>query len=792
MARVSANKQLQKSNNTNALSAKAKREILGIVLIALSVLVFLSVYTNSTGVFGSTIQDIFFGLIGIFAFISPFTLLFLGIYVIVKAKNSIRSSQVILVSLIILFSMSFFQLFFGTNTSSYWAYIADAFNRYGVYGKTGSGAIGALLAMPAQLLFGNVGAGVVFGAGILICLILLAKFSPNKVIEHGAKVIKDYRERRGQSKPLYNEILDENMQTEKLGKSEKSVFIGDFFDHSMPAASTSTRSNISSGKDLNSFDSVDPEGSDQLPMLRTASRPKVEQPIHAIRNNTSVPESNRAEGETVVTSSKTSVYIKPPITLLKPAALSGKKAQEDYNTRARVIEETLANFGISAKVLRISNGPRLTRFELQPAPGVKISRIVNLSDDIAMNLAAEGVRIEAPIPGKAAIGIEVPNRNTATVVLRDIIESQEFEEQKGECIFGVGKDISGNRIIADITRMPHLLVAGTTGSGKSVTLHSVLMSFLFKYTPQELRLLIVDPKMVEFEKYNDIPHLLLPVVTDVQKAAGVLKWAVNEMTVRYKTFNEKGVRDLPRYNQLAAEVTELSPLPRIVIIVDELADLMMTAPQDVEDAICRVAQLGRAAGIHLILATQRPSATVITGLIKANIPSRISLRVSSQLESRIILDMGGAEKLLGNGDMLYFPNELQKPVRVQGCWVSDSEIEAVTSFLKKSNEQTEYRMEILDTVPEEETKANDLVSDNAQDELFAKAVEIVVDSGQASISMIQRRLRVGYARAARLIDEMEQQNIVSGFEGSKPRDVLITRIDYERRFHEPEKKYDMY
>ena len=783
MARTSnkKNKQSDKKsgqNNSN-ISASTKREVAGILLIAVSVLVFLSIYTTSTGVFGSTILTVLSGLLGFFSYLSPFALLLLGIYIIVQAKKPLRASQVILSSLIILFAMSFVQLFFDINTKSYWDYIADAYNRYGVAAKTGSGAIGALLAMPALHLFGTIGAGVVFGAGILVCLILLAKFSPNRVIEKSAKVIKDYKERHEQNKQLYNEILDDTIAPEKLGKSDKSVYIGDFFDDAFPGATQQRGKRSTQEAYSGTADNSASDGGEKLPMIHTFSRFKIDNPVTDTMN---VNATKDAEKDCGAEYNENAVYVKPPLTLLKPGSMSGKKMFEDHNARAQIIEETLASFGISAKVLRISHGPRLTRFELQPAPGVKISRIVNLSDDIAMNLAAEGVRIEAPIPGKAAIGIEVPNRKTAIVTLRDIIESPEFDEQKGECIFGVGKDISGNRIIADLTKMPHLLVAGTTGSGKSVMLHSILMSFLFKYTPQELRLLIVDPKMVEFEKYNDIPQLLLPVVTDVHKAAGVLKWAVNEMTLRYKTFNEKGVRDLPRYNRMAADDEELTALPRIVVVVDELADMMMTAPQDVEDAIVRIAQLGRAAGIHLILATQRPSATVITGLIKANIPSRISLRVSSQLESRIILDLGGAEKLLGNGDMLYFPNDLQKPMRTQGCWVSDSEIDAVTSYLKKSNELTQYRMDILDAIPDEEVKTSEISAAEGQDELFSRAVEIVLDNGQASISMIQRRLRVGYARAARLIDEMEQQNIVSGFEGSKPRDVLITRADYERMF----------
>ncbi|MGI6169837.1 MAG: DNA translocase FtsK, partial [Christensenellales bacterium] len=393
-------------------------------------------------------------------------------------------------------------------------------------------------------------------------------------------------------------------------------------------------------------------------------------------------------------------------------------------------------------------------------------------------LAATSVRIEAPIPGKAAIGIEVPNKNVSSVNLRDVLDTSDFKNAQGRCCFAVGKDITGENIVADLSKMPHLLVAGTTGSGKSVCINSMIISLVYKYSPEEVRFIMVDPKVVELNVYNGLPHLLLPVVTEPKKASGVLKWAVNEMTDRYNVFAKMGVRDLGGYNNLAEQTGEPTS-PQIVVIVDELADLMMTAPHDVEDAICRLAQMGRAAGIHLVLATQRPDANVITGLIKANIPSRIAFSVPNLINSRIILDMGGAEKLLGKGDMLYFPGGAPKPVRVQGCFISDAEVRKVVNSLKEEAEP-DYKMEILEELEEEPEVVSG--SDQDKDELFPDAVEIVLDSGQASISMIQRRLRVGYARAARLIDEMELMGIVSGFEGSKARRVLIEREDYERMF----------
>ena len=474
-------------------------------------------------------------------------------------------------------------------------------------------------------------------------------------------------------------------------------------------------------------------------------------------------------------------YIFPSITLLsepQPRNLSADNEQLRQNAQRLV--DTLQSFGVQTRIVDISRGPAVTRYELQPSAGVKISKITGLADDIALNLAASGVRIEAPIPGKAAVGIEVPNKDIATVTLREVIDTGAFVEAKSRLTVALGRDIAGNIVLADLAKMPHVLIAGATGSGKSVCINSIIMSLLYKSTDEEVKLLMIDPKVVELGVYNGIPHLLVPVVTDPKKAAGALNWAVGEMLKRYRTFAENNVRDLEGYNKLARQSDTLPTLPQIVIIIDELADLMMAAPKDVEDAICRLAQMARAAGMHLVIATQRPSVDVITGVIKANIPSRIAFAVSSQVDSRTILDAGGAEKLLGRGDMLYAPVGAAKPQRVQGCFVSDQEVERVVDFIKEGQTHAydnEVMEEIEKNIPAEKgsKSSDDGGGFDEQDDLIMDAIECVVEAGQASTSMIQRRLKVGYARAGRLVDEMEQMGIVGPFEGSKPRQVLITK-----------------
>ena len=511
-------------------------------------------------------------------------------------------------------------------------------------------------------------------------------------------------------------------------------------------------------------------------------------------------------------------YLKPPFTLLEaqPDDEEGNISRELKQIATKLVE-TLKSFGVSTTITDICRGPSVTRYELQPASGVKISKITNLSDDIAMNLAATGVRIEAPIPGKNAVGIEVPNKNVSVVKMRGLVESREFQNAKSKLTVALGMDITGRITLADLARMPHLLIAGSTGSGKSVCINSMLVSLLYKASPDEVKLILIDPKVVELGVYNGIPHLLVPVVTDPRKASGALNWAVNEMLERYKTFAEYNVRDMHSYNRLVdkqnAETDETYPeendrtfeedemlaqaqaelknstdepkekrklekMSQIVIVIDELADLMMAAPNEVEESICRLAQMARAAGMHLVIATQRPSVDVITGLIKANVPSRIAFAVKSQIDSRTILDSSGADKLLGRGDMLYSPIGTTKPMRVQGCYVDDEEIEHIVDFIKH-NKTVEYDKNIIDEIErnaaaENNGKQNDSGSDGELDPVMEQAIQCVVEAGQASTSLLQRRLRLGYARAGRIIDEMEMMGIVGPHEGSKPRQVLMT------------------
>ena len=483
-----------------------------------------------------------------------------------------------------------------------------------------------------------------------------------------------------------------------------------------------------------------------------------------------------------------SAYQFPPITLLKQSREENyAETGAELRNNSRRLAETLTSFGVDATAGDVVHGPSVTRYEFTLDQGVKLSKITNLSDDIALALGASGVRI-APIPDKiSVVGIEVPNKQVTPVLIRDVIESREFTEHKSKVAFALGRDIGGRNIVGDIERLPHVLIAGTTGSGKSVCTNSLIVSLLYKSTPDEVRFIMVDPKMVELAPYNGIPHLLIPVVTDPKKAAGALQWAVFEMMKRYKTFSEHGVKKLEEYNKLARASEDLETLPSVVVVIDELADLMLVAAKEVEESICRVAQMGRAAGVHLVIATQRPSADVITGLMKANIPSRIAFAVASSLESRIILDTTGAEKLVGKGDMLYAPLGQGKPTRVQGCFISPEEIERVVEFVKQSGEahySDEVMAKIEESVQEKEKGgkgASAAAADTAEeeDELLPAAVEVVLETGQASVSMLQRRLKLGYSRAARLVDQMEERGIVGPFEGSKPRQLLITREKWQ-------------
>ena len=489
-------------------------------------------------------------------------------------------------------------------------------------------------------------------------------------------------------------------------------------------------------------------------------------------------------------------YQFPPINLLKKGKITGGDSDEYLRQTALKLEQTLRNFNVNVAVTNISCGPTVTRYELQPEMGVKVSKIVNLADDIKLNLAASDIRIEAPIPGKAAVGIEVPNKENAAVMLRDLLESEEFRNHKSKISFAAGRDISGQVVVADIAKMPHVLIAGATGSGKSVCINTLIMSILYKAHPDDVKLIMVDPKVVELSVYNGIPHLMIPVVTDPKKAAGALNWAVTEMARRYQLFAEYNVRDLQGYNVKVESVlalegldledeNKLQKLPQIVIIVDELADLMMVAPGEVEDAICRLAQLARAAGIHLVLATQRPSVNVITGLIKANMPSRIAFAVSSGVDSRTIIDMNGAEKLLGKGDMLFYPSGYSKPARVQGSFVSDKEVQAVVEFLVNNTEKVSYNEEIANHVNNstENKNVNSVVADE-KDVYFVDAGKFVIEKDKASIGMLQRVFKVGFNRAARIMDQLQEAGVVGPEEGTKPRKILMSMEQFEQYIEE--------
>ena len=482
-------------------------------------------------------------------------------------------------------------------------------------------------------------------------------------------------------------------------------------------------------------------------------------------------------------------YVFPPVDLLNftPSAES-KSAYDELKQNAEKLIETLRSFNIEARVINVSRGPTVTRYELQPSTGVRVSKITNLSDDIALQLAAVGVRIEAPIPGKSAIGIEVPNKINTTVYLRELIDSDEFRNSKSNLSVSLGKDITGGNVVCDLAKMPHLLIAGATGSGKSVCVNSMLISLLYHSSPDDVKLILVDPKVVELNVYNGLPHLLIPVVTEAKKAAGALGWAVSEMLKRYEKFKERNVRDFQGYNNSLSEEEQSEKLPQIVIVIDEMADLMMTAPHEVEDAVCRLAQMARAAGMHLVIATQRPSADVITGTIKANVPSRIAFAVSSAINSRIILDESGAEKLVGKGDMLFMPIGAQKPTRIQGCFVSDGEVEKVIAFIKENSVAVEYSDDINRAIEEaaenmdNKGKASnhpEEYAEEASDEaVIRKAIEVVVNDGRASTSLLQRRLSLGYARAARVMDELYNRGIIGPYQGSKPREVLMSKQQY--------------
>lgn len=701
---------------------RVKYEIISLVLLMLAVFIYLCVKkfyglpedTLFIGILGTYFSRGMNWLLGDGAIISSFFLLLWSIHIGINKK--IWSGQMwglVVLALAILIYLSIYSIPKGLTELE-----------AGLKGM-GGGALGGMLAYVFMQLLGKVGLLIV----LIVCAIIAILMIINQPLDKITSAISLSAKKAGQF--LAGILFYE--EEDQAGPVDKNAPL--IIDHKEKAPA-------------NVIQMPEAEVEAYQPILPA----EAEEKISRKKNETKI----------VLPVTKTASYQKPPLELLSEASEERSIDKKNIKNSISVLEDTFSSFGISVKVKQVSCGPAVTRYELSPAPGVKISKIISLTDDLQLNLAAPGIRIEAPIPGKSAIGIEVPNSKILSVGLRNLLSSATFKKIASPLAFALGEDISGNPVVGRLNDMPHLLIAGSTGSGKSVCLNSIIISILYNTTPDELKLVFIDPKMVELTVYNGIPHLLTPVVTDPKKASIILKWMVNEMEKRYKLFAEQGVRDINRYNQIAAE-----KMPYIVIIIDELADLMMVSPVEVEDSICRLAQMSRAAGMHLIVATQRPSVDVVTGIIKANIPSRIAFAVSSQADSRTILDSGGAEKLLGKGDMLFFPVGAVKPSRVQGAYVSDHDIEMTVEYIRSQVDQEEasQQKEELDMLFEQAEFDYD-------DNLFWEAVSVFVDTQKASVSLLQRKLRIGYARAARLVDMMEERGIVSELDGNK-REVLI-------------------
>ena len=761
------------------------------ILIVLSILLAVLIYTKS-GYLGQTLSPALGGVLGYIKYLVPVALFAFSLYIAYDKDTKYYLPKIfmfvcILVLIYVIFSC--YQISKGnidisatTDTILKQAYTLGTMD-------IGGGVLGTAIAAPLINLIGILGT-VIASIGVsLIALVFIFGLHPaeaisnsiDKFAEKQAKKSKEREQVREQQKQNIANVTPERHETrrerrlrEKQEREarnkenlEEQITINlnepKKYDHSKDNldASIFSEKNATSPKQA-----VVPTSGDDLFTSQEEEKEAKTKEVLQLDHGITVHDEH---------------YEFPPITLLEEG-----KNRTDQNSEKRLLataeklRRTLYSFGVSAKVENVSVGPAITRYELAPAEGVRVSKIANLSDDIALALEAETIRIEAPIPGKHTVGIEVPNKEKNMVPLRDIIESDEFINSKSKLAFALGKDVAGSIVVTDIAKMPHTLIAGQTGSGKSVCINTLITSIIYKAKPSEVKLLMIDPKVVELSVYNGIPHLLIPVVTDPKKAAGALAWAVQEMVKRYSLFAEKKVRDMKGYNSLAEK--EGNPkLPQIVIIIDELADLMMVAQKDVEDAICRLAQMARAAGMHLVIATQRPSVDVITGIIKANIPSRIAFSVSSQVDSRTILDSAGAEKLLGKGDMLFYPSGAPKPVRIQGAFISDKEVENIVKFLKKDGE-TQYDEDIIESIeksgePEKAVSEDDEEDDT--DPLLDEAIDLVVETGQASTSFIQRRFKVGYARAGRIIDQMEQRGIISGYQGSKPREVLMSKERWE-------------
>ena len=839
-----ANSAPKKSKPTKEPKEKNYR-VRAILLLAVGVLFACLLFVDGNFLW-NFFRNSVYGIFGSSAILISLFLFYIAVLTAKEKEIHRLRAKIIMCFIVFFFSSMEFYIFTGAQYGNYFEELSREF-LHGYYGLSlfdrGGGILGSFIGYPMCYTLGKTVTAIITSLGLVVTILITTGVSLLDIAKAAKRPVDRARrtveERKRHREEIREEYIDFN-ENQPVEPSHYSEHIDIPLDSKTKRKKNrKQKDNLQNNSEKEFSPAKDREKTDDLiDIIKRAnqgledssliddeeSKGKRREKSKALKEAAKLANQGikveEIESETLALSKEIedneqlnhSDYQLPPVQLLKlPNNKSVANIRNEMQEKAEKLVSTLDSFGVKVSITNICRGPSVTRYELQPAPGVKISKITNLADDIALNLAANGVRIEAPIPGKAAVGIEVPNKVVSMVSMRELIDSDEFRNADSKLTCVLGRDISGEIVTTDLAKLPHLLIAGTTGSGKSVCVNSLLMSILYRATPDEVKLLLIDPKMVEFSKYKGIPHLLIPVVSDAKKAAAALNWAVSEMLQRYKLFSEYDCKDINSFNDLIEsnlkfiaeqtppegeepEVMEINGLPvpkekmfRCVIAIDELADLMMAAPSEVEESICRLAQMARAAGMHLVIATQRPSVNVITGVIKANIPSRIALKVSSNIDSRTILDFGGAEKLIGRGDMLYSPVGAPKPVRVQGCFASDAEIEGVTSYIK-NHHRSQYNQEVEErikkiTVEGMEAESGGLTDDSGQelDEKIEEAIKIVIDAGQASTSLVQRRLKVGYARAGRMIDEMEGLGIVGPHQGSKPREVLMTYQEWLER-----------
>ena len=771
---------MAKKRKSKKKQMKLNTDIKVILLILLGIVLAILIYGNS-GYVGNFLNEILGGIMGIFKYIVPVVPFVSAIYMFSNNKEDLLT-KIIPSSIILLCcsaTMTLYQIL--NNALEYNIQFQEILDRAFYLGKLnkGGGIIGLLISYPLVKLFEPIAALIIIIGIAIIVAVMVFGLKPS---EHISKFVNKMEDERKINRT----------EEQKSNKIKKQSVIQDDLGDVAYAKPETARERKQREKEERRREALKVDEQLTINMLeqeKKAQNTNKSNGDYIEGNLFKQEEEKKEEKKKEVLQLEHALVVEdehyeyPPVELLSKGKKASRGSAKMLADTAAKLQKTLYSFGVSAKVENVSVGPTITRYELKPAEGTRVSKIANLADDIALNLAAETIRIEAPIPGKQAVGIEVPNKEKEAVHLREVIESSEFENNKSKLSVALGKDVAGKTIIADIGKMPHVLIAGSTGSGKSVCINSIITSIIYNAKPSEVKLVMVDPKVVELSVYNGIPHLLIPVVTDPKKAAGALAWAVQEMDDRYNKFAQKGVRDLKGYNKAIEKENENAKLPQIVIIIDELADLMMVAAKEVEEAICRLAQKARAAGMHLVIATQRPSVDVITGLIKANVPSRIAFAVSSQVDSRTILDSTGAEKLLGKGDMLFYPVGASKPLRVQGAFVSDEEVEKIVDFIKMNAGEVNYSEDIIESIEKGNKSDKELLESEAceddSDPFLQDAIETVIETGQASTSFIQRRFKVGYARAGRIIDQMEERGIISGYQGSKPREVLMSKEKWE-------------